>query len=179
MSIQSVSGSESASIAAWLESINSTNRTTTGASSSSTQTSATGDSSSISNLSQLYSQLASLATSDPAKFNAVAADVAAQLKSAADGTSGTEADTLKAMADRFSKASESGDVGDLRPAKGHGHHHHSHPQAASATDDSHKAAADLLTQILQKELASSSATTSSTTASASATSVSASTSVSA
>jgi hypothetical protein len=156
MSIQSVSGSDSTSLAAWLESISSTNRTTVGTSSSS-QAAATGDSSNISNLSQLFSQLDSLASSDPARFKAVTGEIATRLTDAAGSATGGQAEALNRMAEQFTKASESGKAEDLRPPTAHGagrshHRHHTHPQAAADTDGSSSTTGDLLTQIFQDAL---------------------------
>jgi hypothetical protein len=82
----------------------------------------------ISKPGQLFSDLSSLAQSDPDKFKSVTADIAQKLKDAAAGESGGKADFLNKLADRFSAASQSGSAADLTPnagqARGAGHHHH-------------------------------------------------------
>ena len=91
----------------------------------------------ISKPGQLMSELGSLAQSDPGKFKDVTADIAKQLKSAASSQSGSQADFLNKLADRFSAASQSGDVSDLTPKAGkprgghqHGGHHGMHAAEA-------------------------------------------------
>jgi hypothetical protein len=88
---------------------------------------------------KLFSELQSLASSDPAKFKAVTADIASQLKDAASSTTGKQADALNKIADRFEAASQSGKASDLVPAGNQGQHvhhggHHHHAQAAAASD---------------------------------------------
>ena len=161
MSVQSVSGSDANSLALWLESIGSTNRTTGGASSA--QSTAAGDSSSISTMSQLFSQLDSLATSDPARFKQLTGELASELTSAANDAAGNKAEALKWMAAQFSKASESGKAEDLRPPTSNGtgrahHGHHAHQKTDADTNDSAKTAGDVLRQLLQEALGTSSAT---------------------
>jgi hypothetical protein len=80
----------------------------------------------ISKPGQLFGQLSSLADTDPAKFKAVAADIAQKLKDAAGAQSDGRADFLSKLADRFTSAAQSGNASDLAPATGkaHGGHHH-------------------------------------------------------
>jgi hypothetical protein len=93
---------------------------------------ANGVSVDISRPGQLFSQLSSLAQSNPDQFKSVTADIAAKLKDAAGSATGSQADFLNKIADRFQSASQSGSISDLQPpqAQGggggrmHGHHHH-------------------------------------------------------
>jgi hypothetical protein len=89
----------------------------------------------ISKPGQLFSQLSSLAQSDPDKFKAVAASIASKLNDAASSETGHKADFLKGLADRFTAASQSGDASGLAPkAAGHGHHRGHHAHAAAGGD---------------------------------------------
>lgn len=106
----------------------------------------------ISKPGQLMSELSSLAQSDPAQFKAVAADIATQLQNAASSQTGSSADFLNKLADKFSAASKSGDLSDLKPAQGphHGHGgHRAHGAAASGQGATPGAAADSVGQIVQ------------------------------
>lgn len=83
----------------------------------------------ISRPGQLFSQLSSLAQSNPDQFKSVTADIATKLKDAASSASGSQADFLNKIADRFQAASQSGNVSDLAPPQGgraHGHRHGGH-----------------------------------------------------
>ncbi len=92
---------------------------------------------------QLFSQLQSLAQSDPTQFKQVTAEIASQLKDAASSATGKQADFLNNLANRFQTASQSGKASDLAPptqqggaqASGH-HHHHHHAEAASSSQAS-------------------------------------------
>lgn len=118
----------------------------------------------ISKPGQLMSQLSALAQSDPDQFKSVTASIAQQLKDAASSQSGSAADVLNKLSDRFSAASQSGSVSDLSPGAGkaHGHHHggggHHKMQQASATDASTSAtgagASDPLAQLIQGVISS-------------------------
>ncbi|HEY2902693.1 MAG TPA: hypothetical protein VGL59_19070 [Polyangia bacterium] len=93
----------------------------------------------ISKPGQLFSQLSSLASSDPDKFKTVTADIAQKLKDAAGSQTGKQADFLNQLADKFGAASQSGSASDLPAPRAHGHHgggHHHHAQAASGSSDS-------------------------------------------
>ena len=92
----------------------------------------------ISKPGQLFSQLSSLATSDPDKFKTVTADIAQKLKDAAGSKTGKQADFLNQLADKFSAASQSGSASDLPAPRAHGHHggHHHHAQAANGASSS-------------------------------------------
>jgi hypothetical protein len=99
-------------------------------------TNATGNSSpatstSISQPGQLLSQLQQLATSNPAEFKQVTAQIATQLQAAATAASGTSGASSSAaafltnVANQFQQASQTGSATSLIPAhKGGGHHHH-------------------------------------------------------
>jgi hypothetical protein len=80
----------------------------------------------ISKPGQLLSSLTSLATSNPDQFKSVTATIAQQLKDAASSQSGSSADFLNKLADRFSNASQSGKASDLTPDAGKAHAHHGH-----------------------------------------------------
>lgn len=90
---------------------------------------------------QLFSQLQSLAQSNPDEFKEVAANIASQLKDAAASQSGRQADLLDNLATRFQAASQSGSFSDLTPpARQSGtqasaqHHHHHHLTEAAGGD---------------------------------------------
>jgi hypothetical protein len=108
---------------------------------------ASGVSVDISKPGQLLSSLTSLATSNPAQFKSVTATIAQQLKDAASSQSGSSADFLNKLADRFSTASQSGKASDLTPDPGkahahHGHHGgHHHAQASSGSSSGGSGAA--------------------------------------
>jgi hypothetical protein len=89
---------------------------------------ANGVSVDISRPGQLFSQLSSLAQSNPVEFKSVTADIAQKLKDAASSATGSQADFLNKIADRFQSASQSGSISDLAPAqqggRAHGHRHH-------------------------------------------------------
>jgi hypothetical protein len=139
-------------------------------------TSTTGDTTSISGVTvdiskpgQLMSQLGALAQNDPAQFKSVTADIAQQLKDAASSQSGSAANFLNKLADKFSAASQSGNASDLAPAgKAHGHHHGGggHKVHASANDGSTDAVGgpnDPLAQLVQGIITSALGTTSTST----------------
>ncbi|HVR61270.1 MAG TPA: hypothetical protein VMU50_05190 [Polyangia bacterium] len=89
----------------------------------------------ISKPGQLFGQLSSLASSDPAKFKQVTADIAQKLKDAAGSQDGKRADFLNQLSDKFTAASQSGSAADLAPQRAQGHHgghghHHRHAQGA-------------------------------------------------
>jgi hypothetical protein len=98
----------------------------------------------ISRPGQLLSELKDLATSDPAKFKSVTADIAQKLKDAASAQGGSASDFLNKLADRFSAASQSGNASDLAPkaggAQGHHHGHGGHHHAAEAAAGGQSAA---------------------------------------
>jgi hypothetical protein len=93
----------------------------------------------ISKRGQLLGELRSLAESDPDKFKAVTAEIAKQLKSAASSQTGSAAEHLNKLADRFGAAAQSGNAADLTPNAGpaqgqqHGHGgHHGHGSRSMA-----------------------------------------------
>lgn len=164
MSIESVSGTDSSTLAAWLESLEKAGGTTTVSSSSTTSaesTTETDDSSRISGMSQLFSQLAALAKDDPEQFKAACSEIAAQLTTAAAEASDEEAEALTRMAEQFSAAAESGDASDLQPPKppeGAAPPSGAYPAEGSdaTVEEARKAAGDLLEQICQNVLGGSS-----------------------
>jgi hypothetical protein len=80
----------------------------------------------ISGPGQLFSQLAQLSHSDPAKFKEVAQSIADQFKSAAENSSGRESAIAQKFAERFGQAAQTGDLSAFRAEGGIGHHHHHH-----------------------------------------------------
>lgn len=82
----------------------------------------------ISRPGQLLDALKELAESDPDKFKSVTAEIAKNLKDAAAASqSGSAAQILNKLADRFSSASQSGNASDLTPSPQQGQvHHHGH-----------------------------------------------------
>ncbi|MGC4065204.1 MAG: hypothetical protein QM784_11270 [Polyangiaceae bacterium] len=78
---------------------------------------ATGASPKISKLGETMRQLESLATSDPAKFKEVTAEIGSRLNELSSTLSGDEASRVSELASKFMKASETGDASALRPDK--------------------------------------------------------------
>jgi hypothetical protein len=99
-----------------------------------TQASATGnvvntDSAQLSSMASLLNQLQQLQQTDPDKFKSVMSSIADTLKADAQNATGPQAQRLSALADKFSQASQTGQMPDLKPmeqggASGHHHHHH-------------------------------------------------------
>jgi len=91
-----------------------------------------GDTSNLSEFAQLMKQLGDLATSDPAEFKQVAEQISQGLKQAAQGATGSQADFLDTLADRFSQAAQTGSMAPLKPpaTAAHGGHHHVQKYAA-------------------------------------------------
>ena len=103
------------------------------------------DSSRLSPFAQLMNTLQQLQQSDPAKYKQVTQQIATDLKTAADTAqkdgNTTAADKLNQLSSDFTKASQSGDlpnIKDLAQAVGghHGHHHHAHAAPAASDTDS-------------------------------------------
>jgi hypothetical protein len=93
--------------------------------SSNTQTTGTSTltdegSSTTSDLASYMQQLSELQQSDPDKFSELTAQISEQLQSAADAAESSgdtnQANALSDLADKFSAASESGEMPDLRPS---------------------------------------------------------------
>jgi len=92
---------------------------------SSSGSSATGaDSTDLSQAGQLFSQLQSLATSNPSEFKQVTAAISQQLTQAASQQTGSAATALTNLAKKFQEASQTGSAAGLAPTKHHGGHHH-------------------------------------------------------
>jgi hypothetical protein len=97
----------------------------------------------LSTFAQLMSTLQQLQQSNPAEYQQVTQQIAANLQTAAqtattDGNS-TQASQLSQLATDFTTASQSGqlpNVQDLAQAIGGGGHHHHHSHAASSATDS-------------------------------------------
>lgn len=78
-----------------------------------------GDRSSASGPAELFKQLEALASSDPAKFKQVTAQMAAAVQAAADAaTDPQEKQLLTGLAAKFTQASSSGDASGLQPPEG-------------------------------------------------------------
>ena len=99
------------------------------------------DNSRLSSFAQLMSELQKLQQSDPARYQQVTSQIAANLQSAAQSATAagdtTKAAQLTQLATVFSNASKSGqlpDMQDLARAIGGGHHHHHYHVEAASTD---------------------------------------------
>lgn len=66
---------------------------------------------------EMFSQLQSLAESDPEKFKALASQISEQLSAAAESEGGQSASMLSNLASKFAGAAESGDASALEPPK--------------------------------------------------------------
>jgi hypothetical protein len=64
---------------------------------------------------EVLNKLAQLQESDPEKFKQVTAEIAEKLKAAAKEMTGTEAERISDLADKFQQASETGDLSVLQP----------------------------------------------------------------
>jgi hypothetical protein len=103
---------------------------------------------SMSQSGQLWSELQSLAQSDPSEFEQVTASIASQLTSAASSMTGQQASFVSNLAQSFQEASQTGSMSSLEPpasqgqtqgqgqAQGHGHHHHHGHGASGSTQSS-------------------------------------------
>ncbi|MGD0836457.1 MAG: hypothetical protein ABSB49_07420 [Polyangia bacterium] len=110
---------------------------------------------------QLWSELQSLAQTDPSEFKQVTASIASQLTNAASSLTGSQAGFVTSLAQRFEAASQSGNMSDLAPptgseqgsgeAQGHHHHHHHGQDASGSTQASTSASSggDSLYQQIQ------------------------------
>lgn len=136
---------------------------------------------------QFFSSLNELSQQDPAKFKAVASQLATSFQNAASQATGPQAKILTNLANQLSQASQ---TGSLQPPQGgptgaqqnapaqstsggehHPHHHHHGGGSATASGSSGELAQamqnamGILTQVLQSSDPSSSATSASATAS--------------
>ena len=100
------------------------------------------DSSGLSPLGQILSTLQQLQQTDPAKYQQVTQQIAANLQTAAQTAQSngntTEANQLTQLSTDFTTASQSGqlpNIKDLAQALGAGGHHHHHAQAAGTDSD--------------------------------------------
>ncbi len=88
----------------------------------------------VSGPAQWMSELQNLRKSDPDKFKQVTGEIADKLQQEASSATGQQATFPNKLADRFSQASQSGDMSALQPSGGvsghHGHHHHVQKYAA-------------------------------------------------
>ena len=94
----------------------------------------------FSQVAQIFQGLEKLQSSNPTEFKQVAADAASQFSSAAQqATDPQQAELLQGIANRFTSASQSGNLSSLfaDPSSSsastgvHGHHHHHHGGVAS------------------------------------------------
>ncbi|WP_243311336.1 hypothetical protein [Fundidesulfovibrio agrisoli] len=92
-------------------------------STSSTSSDSTSQTSSGTSGKDLFAQLASLQSSDPAKFKEVAASISQQLADQAKSVSDPgESAFLSDMSSKFAEASTSGSMDSIKPKGRHGHH---------------------------------------------------------
>lgn len=80
---------------------------------------------------QLYGELQQLSQQDPAKFKAVAAQLATNFQNAASQATGPQAQFLTQLASQFTQAAQTGTLQPPQSAQGvngagGGHHHHHH-----------------------------------------------------
>jgi hypothetical protein len=149
MSITSVSSTSSSDASWWLEAIKNQSSQQTQDTWQAMSTQGPPDIK-LSPMGQMMSKLESLSTSDPDKFKQVTEDISEKLKAAASQATGTDADMLNKMADRFAEASKTGDMSALKPPKPadveqgqsqstgqmQGHHHYGPSEAVRiAMDD--------------------------------------------
>lgn len=87
----------------------------------------------ISGPGKFFAKLQQLSQSDPAKFKDVASKLADEFKTAASNASGQDAQFLSKLADRFTKAAQTGqfESPDASRAGGAHHHHHHHGSEAA------------------------------------------------
>ncbi|MBZ5608966.1 MAG: hypothetical protein LAP38_11955 [Acidobacteriia bacterium] len=103
----------------------------------------------LSPFAQVMSALQQLQQSDPAKYQQVTKQIAANLQSAAQTAQAegntTEANRLSQLAQDFTSASQSGqlpNIQDLAKAIGGHHHHHHHAHAPSSDPDGDSSASN-------------------------------------
>ncbi len=88
-------------------------------SSQSTGSVAPSDSTSTSDPGKMFQELESLAKSDPSKFKEVTGEIAQKLKDQANSTTDSNAQQfLSSLADKFTQASQTGDISSIEPPKG-------------------------------------------------------------
>jgi hypothetical protein len=105
-----------------------------------------------------------LQQTDPDKFKSVMSTIADTLKADAQNATGSKAQRLDALADKFSKAAQTGQMPDLQPkgpqhgASGHHHHHQvqSYQQGSDAATSGQNRPSFDLAQIIQAALQQSS-----------------------
>ena len=91
---------------------------------------------SFSQMGQLMSQLQSLEQTDPAQAKSVLATIGSNLKAEAGSNP-----MMSQLADKFTQASQTGDLSGLQPTKGgHGGHHHHHGGGGSGASATTQAA---------------------------------------
>lgn len=81
-------------------------------------------STSVSDQARLLKQLQDLQKSNPAEFQKVTADIAAQLQAAATQAGGSQGAALSSLAAKFTQASQTGSLSPLQSGHHHGGHHH-------------------------------------------------------
>ncbi|MEI9935984.1 MAG: hypothetical protein WDO69_02040 [Pseudomonadota bacterium] len=79
-------------------------------------------STSVSKPGELMAKLSQLLQQDPAKFKQVTQQISEQLKTAAQGATGPQAQFLSKMSDDFAQASSSGNLSSLQPPNSGGDH---------------------------------------------------------
>jgi hypothetical protein len=134
---------------------------TSGNASTTAAASSSSDSVNFSQVAQLFQQLQQLETSNPADFQKVTADAAAQLQKAAQQTTDPgQASFLASLADRFQQASQSGNLsafeGGPKASSGHHGHHHHGSSSSQHTSSADYALAPLLSDTTSQSSSSSS-----------------------
>ena len=126
---------------------------------------ATTDSAQISPMASLLNQLQQLQQTDPDKFKSVMSSIADTLKADAQNATGSKAQHLTELANKFDQAAQTGQMPDLQPkgqqqgATGHHHHHHqvkSYQEGSSLSGSSQNQPTFDLAQIIQAALQQSS-----------------------
>ena len=79
----------------------------------------------VSDFASVMNSLQELSQSDPTKFKEVMGSVASTLQADASNATGSQAQFLSQLADKFQQASQTGSMSPLQPPSG-GHHHHHH-----------------------------------------------------
>jgi len=90
----------------------------------------------VSGAGSFFQKLEDLQQQDPAKLKDVLSQISDKLSAEAKDATGTEADRLNRLADKFKQASESGDISSLKPHHHGGHHGGGHhvPQDKDSTE---------------------------------------------
>ena len=119
----------------------------------------------IPSFTQLMSQLQKQATSDPSAFKQQTAAIAANLSTAAQSATGSQAAVLQDVATQFQTASQTGNPSALPPTTIPGpsgtqtpskHHHHYHPTAPDQSQQNSTSSADITSLLTASQTTASS-----------------------